>query len=235
MAKYFFEHAVTRNWTIPTGTTTMRLENINLANYLPQYIGRSFWSFFGHFAYFDHLSTSFCSLMGISFFFSVCGFVDADAFSGNAASQGFQFTNYNLKELFFTNGIDQFPQEAFTPSYAANGDHWREFESLFSCDGIFGVAVKSDWGLARVSSENYAENFCLYRVCTSKVGQEMHEIAGPSFQDVKENSANLDVHISFTAQTPSVLQFLIMMVFHDSFELGMSDTSERDIIKSYNH
>ena len=71
MAKYFFGHAVTRNWTIPTGTTTMRLENINLANYLPQYIGRSFWSFFGHFAYFDHLSTSFCLLMGISFFFSL--------------------------------------------------------------------------------------------------------------------------------------------------------------------
>ena len=42
MAKYYFEHAVTRNWTIPTGTTTKRLENLNMANYLPQYIGKIF-------------------------------------------------------------------------------------------------------------------------------------------------------------------------------------------------
>ena len=169
------------------------------------------------------------------FCFSVCGLLDSNSFNGDAASQGFQFTHNNLKEIFFTNGIEQFPQEPFTPSYAANGDHWREYESLFSCDGIFGVAIKSDWGLARVSKENYSENFCLYRVCTSKVGQEMNEISGPSFSSLKENSSNLDVHISFTEATTSNLELIIMMVFHDSFTLGETENSSRDIVKSYNH
>ena len=40
MAKYFFERGVCRHWTIATGTTTTRIESINLANYLPTFMGK---------------------------------------------------------------------------------------------------------------------------------------------------------------------------------------------------
>ena len=127
--------------------------------------------------------------------------------------------------------MQQFPQEAFLPKWDAQGDHWREYLSLYSANGIPGASVKSDWGLARVTPQNYADNFCLYRISTSKVGLEGREILGPTYVDPRENSANLDAHITFSEQTSSTL--VVLLVYHDSLELGHTDVGERDIVLNY--
>ena len=171
-----------------------------------------------------------------SFRSAVCGFLDSDEFRGDAGKQGFKFDNRNLKELFFTNGVSQYPEEAFRPSYSATApDFWREYLSLYALNGNPGASVKSDWGLARISPATYSENFCLYKISTSKLGSELHEISGPSFTEPRENSANLDAHITFTADSATSLEFICLMVFHDSFFYGMTDTSDRDVQKNYNH
>ena len=105
--------------------------------------------------------------------------------------------------------------------------------SLYAANGIPAGSVKSDWGLARVSPQNYKDNFCLYRISTFKVGVESREILGPTYVDLRQNSANLDVHISFSAQTASTLDFVVLLVFHDSLEIGPSDTSDRDVVLNY--
>lgn len=162
--------------------------------------------------------------------------MDSDEFRGDAAKNGFKFSNHNLKELFFTNGIAQYPEEAFTPSYSATApDFWREYLSLYAPNGNAGASVKSDWGLARLTPKNYSENFCLYKISTSKLQAELHELGGPSFIDLKENSANLDAHITFSSDTASSLEFICLMVFHDSFFYGVSDTNDRDVIVNYHH
>ena len=170
------------------------------------------------------------------FLFLVCGLLDSDEFRGDTAKTGYRFANYGLKELYFTNGIQKFPQEPFTPTYdGTNKNFWREFLSLFSANGVPGASVKSDFGLARLLPESYADNFCLYKISTSKIGVEPREVLGPSYFELKENCSNLDAFLTFNADTTTSLDFLVLQVFHDSFEIGMTQNSDRDVILSFNH
>ena len=118
---YYYDNMVTRNWNIPVGTTSKRIENLLISNYKPHTI--------------------------------VAGLIDSDELQGDKTKSNYQFAHFNLSELFFTDGSGlTLPAEPFQPNFASRGEWMRCWISLFSPNGVPGLALKSDYGKNGVTS-----------------------------------------------------------------------------------
>ena len=50
---------------------------------------------------------------------------------------------------------------------------------------------------------------------------------------MKKAALSLDAHVKFSADLPSALRFIVLMTFHDSFELGRDENGDRSVVLNY--
>lgn len=147
---------------------------------------------------------------------------------------GYKFANHGIEQLWLSNGITNYPSEAYEPKFSAKS-YWRSYHSLLMANGNCGIGLKNDHALARLTYENYPENFCLFKISTGRTGMELVNYGGASFQDVKENSLSLDIHMKFGSATTTKLTCIVMMEFEDSFEIAKTQHADRDVVVNYNY
>ena len=86
-----------------------------------------------------------------------------------------------------------------------------------------------------MSYNQYPNHFCLYKMSTTPLGIETHQINGPSFSEIRQNVASLDCHLKFSTAVTTSLELVVMMIFEDSLEICKTETAERDILLSFSH
>ena len=102
----------------------------------------------------------------------------------------------------------------------------RSLKSIFSDQSL---------GLGRVSYLNYPNGFSVYKINCTPLGIDTHQYEGPTYNEIRENVSSLDCHLRFSTDTTSALNLVCCLVYDDNFEIGKTDSNERDVICNYTH
>ena len=80
---------------------------------------------------------------------------------------------------------------------------------------------------------SYPDFFCLYRVSLTRNQVNVHDVAGPSVIESRQNCSSLDCHISFAKATPTSLDLIVLCIYSDSFSILKDNNSDRSVILNY--
>ncbi|XP_028406792.1 uncharacterized protein LOC114529235 [Dendronephthya gigantea] len=148
----------------------------------------------------------------------VCGFVDADAFSGVLTKNPYNFKHFNVSSVTLTANGEEIPFKQLVLNYKDNKENFiQAYNTLFSGTG----KMNYNTGL-NISREDYYKGFTLYAwdLTPDMCG------ASPYFNTVQRGSLTLD--ITFAAgDVPSAP---ISLVCYEDFENVVQIDSERNVI-----
>lgn len=132
-------------------------------------------------------------------------------------------------------GENTFPSDPFEPNYDTGRleNFSRCFISLFCASGRPATGMRSDFGLGRVSRDNYRTGFCLYKLSFTREVTENAEVDGPSYLEPRQNCASLDLFVKFSRAPASNVGIVIMFIYSDSLEIVKDDTSDRSVLLNY--
>ena len=93
--------------------------------------------------------------------------------------------------------------------------------------------MKSDFGIARVTYDNFPSSFCVYKVSFTRLVTDMEEWDSPTMIDSRIPSPNMDAHLKFSVDVATDLELIVMFVYSDSLEIVKDDSSPRNLVLNY--
>jgi len=132
------------------------------------------------------------------------------------------------------NGENTFPSNPFEPTFSGTRvDYSRPFVSLFCANGRPATGLRADFGLARITYDNYREGFCLYKMSFTREVTDNIELDGPTYVEPRQNCSSLDLYLKFSKAPTTNLGLVVMFIYSDSFEIGKDENSDRSVLLNY--
>ena len=151
----------------------------------------------------------------------IAGFMDESEILGSYEASNYKFNDHGISELYLTEGGNTYPSTPFTPDFtAAAPQYGREFCSIHSADGMPGIGIRSDWGLARFNLASYKQHHCLYRISLTRSITESSEYEGQTLLEPRRVAAQMNAHIKFRVKPTGRLHIVLAMIYNDHIQIA---------------